>query len=122
MTVALTDGALVAVDFISRSGDDFVIKATTKDKAGTVVNITGAVIKFGMYDGPILGSEKFNKTVGSGIVITDGPNGLYEVTVLPADTAALDGRYYHETEMILGGKTRTVMVGTVVVKGDRVNP
>ena len=120
MTKARIDGDLTPVDFVSRSGDKFKIKATTKDKADVVVNITGATIKFGLYD-IVSNAEILAKTVGSGIVITDAVNGLYEVTVDAADTAALDGRHFHETEMTLVGDIRTVMVGIVNIKKDRVN-
>ena len=120
MTAAVIDGDLTPVDFVTRSGDTFVIKATTTDKAGAIVNISGAAIKFGLYT-VVDNGEVLTKTVGSGIVITDGVIGLYEVTVDAADTAALAGRHFHETEMIVSSTTRTVMVGVVNIKTDRVN-
>ena len=120
MATAVISGDLTPVDFVTRSGDGFVIKATTKDAAGAIVDITGGTIKFGLYD-LVTGAESTVKEVATGIVITDGINGLYEVTVLGADTAALAGRFFHETEMQLGAVPRTVMVGIVNIKKDRVN-
>ena len=120
MATAVISGDLTPVDFVTRSGDLFIIKATTKDKAGAVVDITGATIKFGLYT--LVGdTETLTKEILSGVVITDGPNGLYEVTVTGIDTGALAGRFFHETEMILGAIPRTVMVGIVNIKKDRVN-
>lgn len=120
MPAAVLDGDLTPVDFVTRSGDTLVIKATTKDKAGAIVNISGATIKFGLYT-IVDNTEVIVKTVGVGIVITDGPNGLYEVTLDESDTRNRSGRHFHETEMIISATVRTVMVGVVNIKTDRVN-
>ncbi len=118
--MAVIIGDLVAKDYVVRSGDEAKLETTTKDNAGVVVDITGATIKFGVYS-KVDNTEKFTKAVGSGITIINGPLGTFDVVLLAADTAALEGLYNYEAEMILGGKPRTVMVGTINIKKDRVN-
>ncbi len=118
--MAVVTGDLVPKDYVVRSGDAAVLQATTKDNDGAVVDITGATIKFGVY-AKVDDAEQFVKTVGSGIVIVSGPAGTFEVTLDAPDTAALAGLYNYEAEMILSTLPRTVMVGTINIKKDRVN-
>ncbi len=115
-------GALIPVDFEMRSGDFMPIEVTVKDEAGVVVDITSFTIKWGLYDGPILGAELFVYTIGSGIVVVDAANGRFDVQIAKADTIALAGRYYHEAEITdTASNPKTVMVGTVTIIKDRVN-
>lgn len=54
-----------------------------------------------------------SKTVGDGITISDGPNGVFQVQLDPADTLALEGRYYHEAEIDIASKPTVVVQGLV---------
>jgi hypothetical protein len=60
------------------------------------------------------------KSTGSGITVTDGPGGKFEVALVSADTASLAGMYHHEAEVVVGGKTYTVLRGLLNVTWQRV--
>ena len=121
--MATKPGELTPVDFVMRSGDDQIIEVTVKDESDVVVDLTGAAaIKWGLYDGPVLGVEQAVKTVGSGVTIVDAANGRFDIAIDPADTSSLEGRFHHEAEITdSASKIRTVMVGTATIKRDRVN-
>ncbi len=115
-------GELTPVDFEMRSGDFMPIEVTVKDELDAVVDITGHTIKWGLYDGPVIGSELFVYTIGSGIVVVDAANGRFDVQIAKTDTIALAGRYHHEAELTdTATNPKTVMVGTVTIIKDRVN-
>jgi hypothetical protein len=67
-------------------GQDLVLQFTML----TPQAITGWGISFRVYPGnDTSGAPIFTKTVGAGIAITDGPNGVIQVTLLAGDTAGL---------------------------------
>jgi hypothetical protein len=70
-------------------GDSIVLKLTIK--RGTVaVNLTGASLWFTAKTGVAQADPGvFQKTIGSGIVVTDAAGGLAQVTIAPADTSGL---------------------------------
>ncbi len=110
------------------SGDSKILRYTVKDGSGAVIDITGAAFRWGLFkldtdestptakNSTVL-TPPGEKTVGSGIVITDAANGVLEVTLDPADTAPLKGSFYHEIEMILT-ETSTVAFGQIDIKRD----
>lgn len=106
-------------DFSMHSGDNRDLQVTIKDAAGAVVNITGAALTWALSkgngsDGP-RGTALVTKTVGSGITIVDGANGRADIVLVPADTEALAGDYYHELQLVAGGSSSTVLYGTVTI-------
>lgn len=114
-------------DFSMHSGDSRTLEVTVRDEADAVVNIsaasgadlTWALSKKATDTVDPRGASLVSKTEGSGIAITDGPNGRCDVTLDPADTADLKGDdYYHEMQVILSGDTSTVLYGVVTIKGD----
>ena len=104
---------LLETNFSMVSGDSKDIVVSVLDERDQVVPITGASATF------ILSMTEFTaalvtKTVGSGIVITDGPGGVLTVSLLPADTEPLIGQHYFEIELIdSGGKESTIVVGHI---------
>ena len=61
------------------------------------------------------------KSTSSGIVITDGANGEFELTLLHADTNALAiGDYFYGVEMIPAGETEPLVVvqSTLTIEAD----
>jgi len=114
-------------DFEMHSGDHRDLVVTVKDEAGALVDISGATMRWhlskldssGSRPGP-KGAALVQKSVGSGIVLTTPASGVATVSLLPADTASLAGEFYHELEMVLGGKTSTVLFGKVTVLKDLV--
>lgn len=71
-----------------------------------------------------LGDILVTKSVGSGIVITDGPNGGVRVDLGSGDTATrlAPADYYHELQMTLGGLVTTLVYGIITLKKDRAAP
>ena len=63
-------------------GEDKVLTFTVRDANGAVVNITGWTLRFTMRITPTF---LLVKTTASGIVITDGPNGVCTVSVESED-------------------------------------
>jgi hypothetical protein len=56
------------------------------------------------------------KELGSGITVTDAPNGVLRVDIDPIDTATASGAFYHELEVIdSAGDIQTVLKGTMTV-------
>lgn len=103
-------------DFTLHAGDEDIEEFTTRDPQGVIVPITGATaIRWTLT--PNAGAAAVvTKTLGAGVTITDGPNGMFEVSLDEADTLSLAADlYYHEGEMTLGGRKKTVVTGTVTV-------
>lgn len=99
-------------------GDTLLIDMTVRDNAGAPKSLVGATIKYAVGYKPGIGQPSiFQKTVGSGIAITDAANGAFTITVAAADTQALKGAaYYHECEVTdAAGVKHTVMTGTLTV-------
>ena len=95
-------------------GDDRKFTVVYKDRG----NITGATIKYTVKD-RVGGTQQFQRTVGTGITITDGPNGVFDVELVPANTSGMTaGEFVHDIEVTLGGKVDTVILGLFILVGD----
>lgn len=109
---------LIPQDFSMRSGDDEIIRFQIFGTDGEIVEITGSSITWACArrnQTPVL----IQKTVGSGITITDGANGICEVSLAQADTATFVGEYYHELEVVDNtGNKSTAAFGTMTVFND----
>jgi len=104
-------------DFEMYAGDDKTLIVTVKDRNGDAVVITSATIKWQASRSQGKASV-ISKTTSSGITISDGPNGVFEITIDDTDTEDLKGLYYHEAEVTFAdGSISTVMAGTM-----RINP
>ncbi len=107
---------LLDTNFQMVSGDTKEIVVDVLDELDAVVPITGASAVF------ILSLTEFSaalvtKTVGSGIVITNGAGGILTVTLLPADTEALVGTHYFEIELTdTGGRVSTIVLGHIDIR------
>jgi len=114
--------------FSMHSGDDRVLEFTINNQTDAAPeNITGATMTFAISK-PSAGSSTpapagaalVTKTVGAGIVLVTPASGRANVTLAPADTAALKGTYYYELQVVLGGVTSTVAFGSVLIYNDLV--
>lgn len=91
--------------------------AVTDDETGLALDLTGASVRWGL-------SAKAGDAVplivksspAGGVSIGNPAGGLFAVTIAPADTVALAGRYHHEAEVTLGGVPITVLRGTVTIR------
>ncbi len=97
------------------AGDTRVLHVTVLDQDSAVVDITGATVNF-MVSKRRTTSPLFTKTVGSGVVISDGPNGEMDITLDPADTTSLKGAHYFECEVTdVSSRKTTVLYGTLSI-------
>lgn len=102
------------------SGDSVPIAVTVTDsETGAAVDLTGATATWALATKP--GDTPLaTKTSGDGdITIGGDDSNVVTVTLEPADTAALDGLYLHEVQLVDGaGAVHTVYQGTIYVRGD----
>lgn len=105
-------------------GDNRTFQVTVKDGDGVAVDITGAAIKFSVKEEISDTDYEIQKTVGSGITITDAANGIYEVYLLPADTQNMGvGIYEYDSELTTaGGNVYTVVRGEFTVQAEITRP
>ena len=88
------------------SGDTHRLNVTVDDGAvpPVALDITGFTIWWQAArqksDGRFVKSTSLQKdTLGGGVVITDGPNGQFQVVLSPADTEGISGTFYHEAQL-----------------------
>ena len=95
-------------------GQDKVLELTVTDEADAVIDVSSATFTWVMsgYPGD---TADITKTVGSGITITDGPNGRIDIALAETDTVNLsaNGIYYHELWMTSGTNEFPVLYGKV---------
>lgn len=106
-------------NFRSVSGDDITIAVAVTDSAGAAVNITGASIRWSARKLTDASNAIEKTTAAGGVVITSATGGLFEVRLVPADTASLEGVFHHESELTdLSGRVSTVAVGSMTLSDD----
>lgn len=99
------------------AGDDKTLSVTLQNAAGTVVAITSSSIKFQAARRRGGTSVLTLGTATSGVSITSGSGGTFDITISAADSEPLEGVYYHETEITFSDNTiATVLTGTMTVR------
>ena len=76
--------------------------------------ITGSTITYGIFQDNNSTQFLVQKTVGDGITVraqTGDDVGKFDLVILPADTAPLQGTLYHECVMTQENKPRTIFYG-----------
>ncbi len=116
-------------NFTITSGDDHVLTIKVDDGATTPVAIDISGFTVWWHAARKSSSGKFSSTSSItkdndlvfGAVITDGPGGVIEVTLVPVDTDDLSGDFFHEAQVRdLAGNISTVMTGDMTIKRDLV--
>jgi hypothetical protein len=103
-------------NFEIHAGDSRDIVVTVTDSQGAAVDLTGAAVAWQLARSAGSAAAVVSKSLGAGIAITDGPNGVFTVTLDPADTESLTGLYYHEAEVTdAAGNRSTVLTGVATV-------
>ncbi len=98
-------------------GEDRTLRFTVVDANDAAVDITGYALEWVMRERPGSDMATLTKTTGSGITITDGPNGLCEVAIADANTLALDpGTYFHTLRRTDDGSETVLSFGDVILK------
>lgn len=104
-------------------GDTRVFRVTLTDADGAPLNLTGLTLKFTAKRRTSDADDDavIAKASSAGITLVDGPNGIADITILPADTDS-----YSDTAPLLwdvqveNGATdiRTPLSGWLIVAGD----
>jgi hypothetical protein len=98
-------------------GEDRTLRFTVLDENDAVVDITGYALEWVMRERPATATAAITKTTGSGITITDGPNGLCEVTIADADTLSLSpGTYFHTLRRTDDGLETVLSFGEAILR------
>jgi hypothetical protein len=110
-------------NFTLVSGDTRTLAYAIADAAGQPYDLSAlTAAKWGMArlreDGSFAGSALASKTLGAGITVADAAAGTLEVALLPADTEALAGAYYHELELSFGAVVYTAAIGRATIQRD----
>lgn len=100
------------------SGDSLDITVTVNDPEGNAVDISGTAITFVIHNSETDTTE-VSKTVGSGITITNGSAGRFEVAIDPSDTESLSGAHDIEAQVVESdGTVATVLTGSFPIEED----
>ena len=101
--------------FRMNSGDTFVIEWSAVDEDNVAIDLTGAAIRWQLSDRscttPLIAKSYEGGEGGGddGIAVTDAEGGLFTITLDPADTSDLYGRFRHEVQITLAnGSVRSV--------------
>lgn len=111
-------------DFTMTAGDSKVLEVTVTDAAGAAVDLTGVQgIRWHMARSVNDRPATVEKSLGSGIAVTDAVNGVFTVTLDSADTEDERGDFYHEAEVIdENGNVSTVLTGAVTINPALIKP
>lgn len=102
-------------DFSMYAGDDKTIEVSVTDKNGDAVDITSATIEWRAAKSHNK-TAAVTKTTSSGISITNGAGGVFQITLTDSDTEDLVGSYYHEAQVTFSsGLIATVLTGLMNV-------
>lgn len=103
-------------------GDTTQFTVTVTTNGTTPIDITGFAFAFTVdpSEEPIDNTNNlFQLTVGSGLTITDGPNGVLTIGLSPANADQTPGEYFYDLQMTDGGGlVTTILRGTYEVSQD----
>jgi hypothetical protein len=100
------------------SGDTLRVIVEVRDQSGALMDVSAAqTITWRAAPTPG-GTQVISKSTSTAnLTKTSGAGFFFDL--LPADTAALDGRYYHEAQVVTStGAVYTVMSGALRVRPD----
>jgi hypothetical protein len=94
------------------AGDSKNVIVTVSD-----ADLTGATIKWAMKRSVSSATANVSKdTTSGGISISDATGGIFTISLIPADTSALKGDFYHEAEITdAQNNVSTVMTGRISI-------
>jgi hypothetical protein len=100
------------------SGDTLRVICEVRDETGALMDVSAAQsIQWRLAQSP-QSAAIVSKTTADGSLTKTSGAGFY-FDILPADTAALDGRYYHEAQVVTStGAVYTVMAGYIRIRPD----
>jgi hypothetical protein len=120
------------LNFDMHRGDAREIPFTVVDENFDPIDITTATFIWALAlldtdsvePQPTTDAALVTKEIGSGIVIVDALTGQGRVDIGSGDTTTRVAPlgYYHELQMILGGKPTTILYGSIALKRDIITP
>jgi ABC-type tungstate transport system substrate-binding protein len=112
----------VKQNFEMWSGDAKTVAIAVTDASGAVVNLTGMTITWVMARHQSKTPLVTKTIANAGISVPTPTTGIFNVSLVAADTSALDGLYYHEAKIRdVGGSDTTVATGYATIN-KRLNP
>jgi hypothetical protein len=93
-------------------GNDRTIEVTVTDSAGGAYNLTGATIYFNVKkdeDDVASVIAKSTADVAEIKILSPATNGVFEIYLVPADSATISGLYVYDITLVIGGKTFTLV-------------
>ena len=102
-----------SVGLTAVKGDTLQLEFSVVDSVGAVANITGSSPLFALSrlreDDPVVESP-----TSATATVTNGPDGVFRVTVAATVTELLDGLYRFQALLVdLSGNRQTVSIGTI---------
>jgi hypothetical protein len=101
------------------SGEDLEpIEVTLlQDSSGALVDVSAALAIFAVFnvdpDSGAATTQIFQKTVGGGITLEDPSPGVITIQIDDDDTDGLDGDYYYELQINVGGVIKKNLFGAI---------
>jgi len=105
-------------DFTMFSKNRIVLSVSVTDDDDIPVNLTSyPQIHWFMMNRPHSSTWSISKSVGSGVSVSDAPNGIFIVTLTGSDTAGKTGSFYHEALLIDdNSQSYTITIGTAKLR------
>jgi len=102
-------------DIVLYAGDTYVHELRLRNNANAVINISSHT-----YSGQIrLGRSSTDSVVSFTSQITDGANGVVQLSLTANTTAAMTaGTYYYDIQQTNGTVVTTLLAGKAIVQGD----
>jgi hypothetical protein len=98
-------------DFSLVAGDSKVIEITVTEADGSPTDITAANLLWTAAAQPF-GTPLISKAG----TITDGPGGVFDVSLVPSDTASMNGNFYHSAKITFADlSVSTIFLGLMAV-------
>jgi hypothetical protein len=113
----------VKQNFEMWAGDAKTVAIAVTDAAGAVVNLTGMTITWSLSRHPSKTPALVTKTIANGGISVPTPTtGIFNVSLVAADTSALDGLYYHEAKIRDAQNADTTVATGYATINKRLNP
>lgn len=110
-------------DFEMFAGDTPTLGFTVADANGDPMDLNGATIRWQAARSVNSRPPLIEKSIGSGISVTNAALGQFDVALAATDTENLRGALYHEAEIIDDqGNVITVIAGTMTVTPTLIKP
>lgn len=111
-------------DLSMTRGDTPTFDLTITDAAGDAVDLTDATIAFTAKRSIADSATVFQKTVGSGVTVTNAAGGLASVLLAAGDTTALPDRtiaLHYDVEVVESDGTKTTVASGLLTVSPDVN-